>query len=184
MLSKEDILQRISWELKLRRDDQELYQWTKMRSDATLNTLKKVLEEEHSFFALPAPSFLNQWEGFEIKVKMVLAQVAREDAEKAETPVVVELYDRDFKVMNVTDGWLVSDIDENALDGQPKVKARHLFVPHPDLSYNWETWGDTFFDGDGKPLITYEVHQVRWANIQTGERLHPDDIHKHLEVAA
>ena len=183
MLCKQSVLELLHWELEGIKKNPEGSELLKKYVDTRVNALMEVLDPEFCFFTLVGKPYSDQ-------IKMVVAHIIEEDAEKAELCVAVDLYDQHFNVWNTTDGWLVSEIDEDAR-WRPKVKARKLFIPHPDLSYEWETYGDAFFDSDGKPVVTYlddcdpdkhEVHQVRWMNIQTGERLHPDSVHKHLEA--
>lgn len=185
MLSEPQILEMLANEMKdltkAKKPEANTPQITLNRIENTIETLKEVLDEEYSFFALPGSPYSDQ-------IKFAVAHVIRQDALKATLAVAVDLYgyDYNFTRYGTTDGWLVTDLKQDAPSWallQNKIKSRKLFIPaYENLLTFGDTFGDAFFDTDGYPMINYlddcdpddqRIYQLDWTNIQTGERLHP-----------
>lgn len=144
-----------------------------------IETLKEVLEEDNDHFVLPHRNYSHydkSSDGY-YNGALAVAHISTEDREKTELAVAVDLYNKNGKWVNSTDGWLISQFDD--YEGVKILESRCLFVPKPPIALEWETDGNEFFN-DGRPIRRYsdqyskdeEPKDIGWTDIETGDALH------------
>lgn len=142
-----------------------------------IETLKEVLEESNNLFVLPHQSLRHYHKngyGY-YNGALAVAHISAEDLQKTELAVAVDLYNKEGKWVNSTDGWLISHFDDN--QGALRSRASRLFVPKPQIALEWETDGAEFFK-DGRPIRRYSDQyddegpkDIGWTDIETGDPL-------------